>query len=237
MKLLLRLVCLLLTGLSCVLNVQAQATNCTDVGNERYHQLLMETQDARVFLLELPRLASTQAHCHSHPYFYVVAGEGSSSNTPDGGVTYSHQWHSAEARFVYGPVKHVVHNEGINIYREVIVESKRQIQFNPLDGNYDTDVLVGDLGSTKPTWQISATRGALTATKVQLAPGASFPMGSPNHVLIALSDLSLQNKREGMPTAESIELNQQDVHVFRGGQSEELTNEGARAARFIVVEF
>ena len=237
MKLHLKLVCLLLTGLASALNMQAQAANCTDVGDERYHQLLMETQDARVFLLELPRLASTQAHCHAHPYFYIVTGDGWSSSTPEGGATISHQWHGAEARFIYNPVKHVVRNEGINMYREVIVESKHRIQYNAWEGNYDTDLLVGDLNATKPTWQISATRGALTATKVQLAPGTSFSMGSPNHVLIAMSDLSLKNKREGMPTTESIELNQQDVHVFRGGQSAELTNAGARAARFIVVEF
>lgn len=231
-----KLACLVLIGWAYGLTACAQTATCVDVADEPHHQLLLQTQDARVFLLDLPRLASTQPHCHAHPFFYVVTGESESSNTVEGNATISRNWRGAEARYVYGPVKHVVRNEAMNPHREVIVETLRQVQYNALDGNVDTDLLAGDWSSLKPTWQISVTRGAVTATKVQLAAGASFSLQSPNHVLIAVSDLRLRNRGDA-GSAQTIDLSKEDVRILRGGQNSELTNLGQQAAKFIIVEF
>lgn len=65
---------LLLIASALLVPAQAQTATWLDVADEPHHQLLFQNQDARVFLLELPRLASTQSHCHSHPYLYIVAG-------------------------------------------------------------------------------------------------------------------------------------------------------------------
>jgi hypothetical protein len=65
LKILLRLT-LIATALT--LSASAQSSSCLDVADEPHHQLLYSNQDVRVFLLELPRLASTEPHCHSHPY-------------------------------------------------------------------------------------------------------------------------------------------------------------------------
>jgi hypothetical protein len=226
---------LLLISAAFTLSVQAQTTTCLDVADEPHHQLLYSNHDVRVFLLELPRLASTEPHCHAHSYFYVVTGEGRSSTTPEGHATFSHDWRGGETRFVYSPAKHVIRNEGINPYREVVVESLRQVQYRALDGNYDTDELAGDLGSTKPTWTISAVRGPLAVSKTQLAPGADTTPQGAGQVLIALTDLQLKREREGMP-AQTVELNAQEVRVL-SGDTLKLTNTSPHSAKFITVEF
>jgi hypothetical protein len=153
----------------CVVPARVQAQTCLDIAQEPHHQLLFQNQDARVFLLELPRLASTQSHCHSHPYLYVVAGEGRSSDTADGHGSISRHWNESEARLIYPPMKHVVRNESINTYRELIVETMHRLDYNPLDGNYDGDLLPGNWEAPNPRDGFS--RGPWTAPKKQLAPG------------------------------------------------------------------
>ena len=227
--------CALAIAAALTVAAHAETSSCLDLADEPHHQLLFSNQDVRVFLLELPRLASTEPHCHAHPYFYVIPGEGRSSTTPEGHATFSHDWHGGETRFVFSPVKHVVRNEGINPYREVIVESLRQVQYRPLDGNYDTDELAGDLGSTKPTWTISAVRGNLAISKTQLAPGADFTPQGASQVLIALTDLQFKREREGMP-AQNVELSMQEVKILTG-DTIKLTNTGSHPAEFITVEF
>jgi hypothetical protein len=229
------LAALLLLAISAAVSARAQTSSCPDLADEFHHQLLFSNQDVRVFLLELARLDSTEPHCHAHPYFYVIPGEGRSSTTPEGHATFSHDWRGGETRFVFSPVKHVVRNESINPYREVIVESLRQIQYRPLDGNYDTDELAGDLGSTKPTWTISAVRGNLAASKTQLAPNADFTPQGASQVLIALTDLQIKREREGMP-AQNIELSAQEVKIL-SGDTIKLTNTGSHPAKFITIEF
>jgi hypothetical protein len=219
-----------------VVPLSAHSVECLDAADESHHQLLYENEDARVLLLELPRIASTQPHCHTHPYLYIVAGESRSSTTPEGKATFSHDWHGGEARFIYAPEKEVIRNESMNPFREVIVETLHNVRYNPLEPSYDTDLFPGDLGSAKPTWTVSFARGMLTAYKTQLAPGDSATFGNTNHVLIALTDLKLERAREkGEP--QELELDAQEVQLLTGGSQLKLTNSGSHSATFVLIEF
>ena len=228
--------CLVLVCLIYSLAAGAQSTGCLDASDEPHHELLFASADARIFVLDLPRLASTKPYCYAHPYLFVVPGANRTSKTLEGRATMSHDWNAGEARFVYQPMKQVIRNEGMIPHREVVVETTHKVQFDPVDGSYDTDEFTSDLGSTKPTWWVSFTRGGLAASKVRLAPGSDFPISSPNHVLIALTDLELSSVREGKP-AEKIELNQQESRILPAGAPGKLTNAGQRPAQFVVVEF
>jgi hypothetical protein len=219
-----------------VLPVCAQAGECVDAADESHHQVLYQNTDARVLLLELPRIASTQPHCHAHPYLYVVTGESRSSTTPDGKATFSHDWNAGEARFIYSPAKQVIRNESMIPFREVIVETLHSVQYNPLDPSDDRNLFPGDLGSAKPTWTVSFTRGDLSAYKTQLAPGDDASFGSANHVLIAITDVKLQRSREKADPDE-IQLDAQDAQILSGGSPLKLTNAGSHPATFIVIEF
>jgi len=221
---------------ACLVPAQAQTATCLDIADEPHHQLLFQNQDARVFLLELPRIASTKSHCESHPYLYIVTAQGRSSNTLEGQAAITRDWNGPEARFIYSPAPHVIRNESINPYRELIVETMHGVEYNSLDGSYDGDLFPGDLGDAKPTWTVSFSRGALTASKTQLAPGAELPVSSPNHVLLALTDLEL-HKRGADGADQAIQLSAQEVKILAGGSEFKLTNSGQRPAKFILVEF
>jgi hypothetical protein len=220
----------------CILSPGAHAADCLDAADESHHQVLYQNEDARILLLELPRIASTQAHCHTHPYLYVVTGESRSSTTPEGKATFSHDWNAGEARFIYSPVRQVVRNELMIPFREVIVETLHSVQYDPLDPSDDRNLFPGDLGSAKPTWTVSFTRGDLTASKTQLAPGDDATFASTNHVLIALTDVKLQRTMEKAGPDE-LDLNAQEVRILPGGPELKLTNSGPHSATFILIEF
>jgi hypothetical protein len=227
--------CLLATTIS-VLPVCAHAGECLDAADESHHQVLFENADARVLLLELPRIASTQPHCHAHPYLYVVTGESRSSTTRDGKATVSHDWRAGEAQFIYSPEKQVIRNESMISFRQVIVETLHSVQYNPLDPSDDRDLFPGDLGSAKPTWTVSFTRGDLAAYKAQLAPGDDATFGNSNHVLIAITDVKLQRSKE-QADPDEIELGAQETRILSGGSPLKLTNSGPHSATFILIEF
>jgi hypothetical protein len=175
----------------------AQSGSCLDVGDEPHHQLLFQNADVRVYLLELPRLASTISHCHSHPYVYIVAGSGTTSNIIEGRGTMSHDWSASETRVVYAPMQHVLRNESVNPHRELVVEMLHNVSYDPLSGSYDSDLFPSDLGGTKPTWTVSFSLGAMTASKTQLAPGAQLSVSSASRMLLAISVLELRKQTKG----------------------------------------
>jgi len=133
-------------------------------------------------------------------------------------------------------MQHVVRNESMMTYHELIVETMHPANYQPSDGNYDTDLFPADLGTVKPSWIVSFTRGALTASKSQLAPGAEISVSSTAHVLLALTDLELSTQASGS-SAESLRLGAQDVRVLPAGVSFRLINAGKSPAKFILVEF
>ncbi|MGH9517469.1 MAG: hypothetical protein ACRD3P_17515 [Terriglobales bacterium] len=214
----------------------AFAAECLDAADESHHQLLYENAAARVLLLELPRIASTQPHCHANPYLYIVTGESRSSTTPEGRATFSHDWHAGEARFIYSPAKQVVRNELMVPFREVILETLHRVEYNPLDPSGDRDLFPGDLGSARPTWTVSFTRGDLTAYKTQLAPGDDATFGSSNHLLIAITEVKLERSKE-KAAPDEIELDAQESRMLPSGSPLKLSNAGGHSATFIVIEF
>jgi len=62
----------------------AQSASCRDAAEESHHRVLLESSGMRVFLLELPRIASTDSFCYRNPYVYLVVSEGRSSTTAEG---------------------------------------------------------------------------------------------------------------------------------------------------------
>ena len=121
-------------------------------------------------------------------------------------------------------------------YRELIVETMHPANYQPSDGNYDTDLFPADLGTVKPSWIVSFTRGPLTASKSQLAPGAEISVSSTAHVLLALTDLEFSTQESGS-SAQSLRLDAQEVRVLPAGVSFRLINIRKTPANFILVEF
>src|SRR5438552_2564145 len=110
----------------------AQSASCLDAAEESHHRVMLETDQMRVLLLELPRIASTRPYCYANPYIYIVLGEGRSSTTVEGKGTFSRDWYGSETHIVYSPQTQVVRNESGGTFREVIVELRRGAEYDPL---------------------------------------------------------------------------------------------------------
>ena len=109
----------------CLAAAKAQSAPCLDAAEESHHRVVLETSQIRVLLLELPRIASTEAYCYANPYVYIVLGEGKSSTITEANGTFSHGWNGSEAHLVHNPEKQVVRNESGQTFREAIVELRR----------------------------------------------------------------------------------------------------------------
>lgn len=229
MKSRLAIAVLLVLGLSA--SLQAQSASCLDAADEPHHHVIFENSRVRVLMLELSRIESTQAYCYSHPYVYIVLGEGKSSTTAEGKGTFSHDWYGSETRLVYAPEKQVVRNESGVPFRELVVELLHGVRYNAWENRYDDDLFPGDLGTVKPNWTVSFTRGGVMFTKVQVAAGSDYSMSG--HLLVALTDLDLRSKADGS----ELTVAAQDTSELTRASHRLFTNAGSNPARFIVIDF
>ena len=220
---------LLVIGLNAGLHAQTAA--CLDAADEPHHHVVFENSRVRVLMLELSRIESTQAYCYSHPYVYIVLGEGKSSTTAEGKGTFSHDWSGSETRLVYAPEKQVVRNESGVPFRELVVELLHGVQYNPWEDRYEDDLFPGDLGSLKPSWTVSFMRGGVMFTKAQVAAGSDYSISG--HLLVALTELDLRSEADGS----DLTVAAQDTSELPRGSRRVFTNAGTGPARFIVIDF
>jgi hypothetical protein len=213
----------------------AQSTPCRDAAEESHHRVLLESSGLRVLLLELPRIESTDSFCYASSYVYVVLSEGRSSITAEGKGTFSRDWGGSETQLIYEPQKQVIRNESGRPFREVIVELARVEPYDPLRDSLTSDMFPSDLGTVKPTWTVSFTRGGVKFSKVQLGAGDTFSVGGGGNLLIALTDVRLRNTQAG--ASEFLEVQAQDVTILGSSTASRLTNEGRAPARFILIGY
>lgn len=210
--------------------------NCKDAGDEPNHRLIHSAPDVRVYELELGRLKATEWHCHANSFLRIATTDTRTTTTHEGQGPLSWEWTPGEARFVYGPVKHTVRNDGMLPHREIVIETLHTVQRPLFEQNTNTDEFGADPGEVKPSWSVTFTRGGLTATKTQLAPGDSVTVNEPDQLLIAITDAALKGEvAEKEP--ETVELGRGETVLLRGGVKRKLSNAGRAPVRFIVVEF
>ena len=226
-----------LLSLSLCLAANAQSSPCLDAAEEPHHRVVLETQQMRVLLLELPRIASTQPYCYAHPYIYIVLGEGKSSTTAEGKGTFSQDWYGSETQIVYEPQRQVVRNESGGIFREVVVELRRGVEYDPIYDSRSNNLFPLSPGSLKPTWTVSFVRSGIQFFSNQLGAGDSLRLSSAGHLLIALNELSLQPRQRNATAGETIELQSQEVTYLNDGPVSDLVNTGHRTARFILIDY
>ncbi len=207
----------------------SQSAICRDAADEPHHRVVLESAQVRVLLLDLPRIASTDSFCYAGPYVYIALGEGRSSISPDGKGTFSRDWRGSEAQVVYQPQRQVIRNESGNTFREIVVELRRGVDYDPMIDYSAPDMFPPDLGSVKATWTVSFVAGGVKFSRVQLAAGEAIRMNRAQHLLVALNDLSLDQAN-----VQTISLGAQDFANVNAGT---LTNAGHDTARFILIEY
>ncbi len=221
-----------------VASIGMKSSPCLDAAEEPHHRVVLETQQMRVLLLELPRIASTRPYCYASPYVYTVLGEGKSSTMAEGKGSFSHDWSGSETLLVYNPQKQVVRNESGVTFREVIVELRHGAEYDPIRDSIDSNLFPLSPGTMKPTWTVSFIRGGIQFSSTQLAPGDTLKVSGSGHLLIALSDLNLQPRsRGGAAVGEQTELRAEEVTNLHGGPGSDLINTGHSTAKFILIEY
>ncbi len=207
----------------------SQSALCRDAAEEPHHRVVLESAQVRVLLLELQRIASTESFCYAAPYVYIALGEGRSSITADGKGTFSRDWRGAEAQIVHQPQQQVIRNESGNTFREVVVELRRGVDYDPMIDYSAPDMFPPDLGSVKPTWAVSFVGGGVKFSRVQLATGEAVKVNRAQHLLVALNDVSMEQAGGG-----AISVSAQDFTSVNAGP---LTNTGRDTARFILIDY
>lgn len=205
--------------------------SCLDAGDEPHHSLIYRNNRVRIQELVLPRLKSTDVHCHQYTYLSVVTTE---SRTTDG--PWGNDWTPGEARLIYAPATHNIRNDESITHRAIEVEVLGTLPAYRFQPNPNRDPLGSDLGTLKPTWTTTFTWGPLTATRTQLAGGDSWDVNQPDHLLIAITSLELEKQGPG-GTSEKISLERGETLILPGGSVSKLTNKGGDGAKFVVVEF
>lgn len=207
----------------------SQSALCRDAAEESHHRVVLESVQVRVLLLDLPRIASTDSFCYAGPYVYIALGEGRSSMTAEGKGTVSRDWRGAEAQIVHQPQQQVIRNESGNTFRELVVELRRGLDYDPMIDYSAPDMFPPDLGSVKATWAVSFVAGGVKFSRVQLAAGEGIRLNQAQHLLIALNDLTMEHSG-----AQTVNLSAQDLTNIGAGT---LTNTARDTARFILVQY
>ena len=199
------------------------------MSSDSHFHLLYESDTARVFELKLGRLESTGSLCHQHPFFYVVATDGETTDTLEGHAGIDRKWRVGSSRFVLGPETHVVRNDSGTTFREVVVEILTPLEYNPFRGNYDQDDFPAGIEVTTNT--VSVEHGALSAIRAQVIAGDKVSVPGSTKVLIALSDGKLSGN------GKDFDLSRGDIQLISAEAGFEFTNAGRLPIRFVTIAF
>jgi len=212
------------------------------VEDEPFHRLVLESPQARVFLLELPAGKTTLQHRHEHDYVQVTLSDAHVQVAKGEYSFIDWELNKGDTRFGHAPVEHRFRNaEGFSTYRaytvEILKQSGQPYSYpQTVESVYDYDVLPYAMEPEK-TGVASLDRDTVRMTRYQIRPGESLAPRTPAGpaLLIALSDVQLDEKVSGEKTEER-SYSAGDAQWFEG-VGHQLTNTGKEPARFIVLEF
>ncbi len=209
------------------LQVNAQAPKCDDAADDSHFSVLYENSRVRVLSLELGRLEATKLFAFKSPRMVVVTTESRTTSAPSGVQGPTISWRPGHIEFNWNTGCRIVRNELSTTHKQIVVETLLPVHYDELQ---DYEVMT-DLSTVEPTSSVSLTRGALTATRHQVASGDTAHLNGGDHVLIALSDLQLSADDD-----REISLSSQEVKILHDDVGA-LKNTGKNSARFVVVDF
>jgi quercetin dioxygenase-like cupin family protein len=212
------------------------------VEDEPFHRLVLESPQARVFLVELPAGKTTLQHRHDHDYVQVTVGEADVQAARGEFALIDVHLNLGDARFIHGPIEHRFRNaEGFSSFRnytvEILKKGSQPYSYPQTEASvYDYDVLPWPIEANK-TYITSLDRDTVRMLRCQIRPGENLPprASAGPALLIALTDVQLDEKVSDEQT-EGRSYSAGDAQWFSGA-GHQLTNTGKEPAQFIVLEF
>ena len=203
---------------------------------EPSHHLALENEHVRVFKVEVPPHTATLLHRHRHDYVFVTIGDADISNDVEGKPPVEIKFADGDARFTEGNFAHVARNLSNQPFRNVTIELLQDEKLRQTRSRWPMEG--GDKTFPGGHSKVLFVRDAVRVSEVELDPGATVPSHHHEgpHLLVAVSDLDLRSDVEGKgPTP--WKLKPGEVMWLPADYTHALANTGARAARFVTVEF
>ena len=227
---------LLLAPLLLLSLLSAQTAPEVEIASEPSHHLAIENEYVRVFKVEVPPHAATLLHRHRHDYVFVTIGDADISNEVEGKPPVEITFADGDTRFVEGNFAHVARNLSDKPFRNVTIELLQDEKLRQTRSRWPMEG--GDKTFPGGHSKVLFVRDAVRVSEVELDPGATVPSHHHEgpHLLVAVSDLDLRSDVEGQGPMPG-KFKAGDVKWLPGGYTHTLTNTGARAARFVTVEF
>lgn len=223
----LRLVVALATITMAAAMSSAQNIKCEDAANESHFSVVYENSGVRVLSVELGRIDTTKPFSYKRPHIIAVTTESRTTTTPVGSGGVTRDWSRGDVQFSYETSCRTLRNELSTPHRQIIVESYRPM---PYDQPSSSNDLLYDLSAVKPTTATTMSRGALSATRFQIAPGDSVELIGGDQLVIALTDLDLE------ADGNAVRMASQEIKVL-DSKASHLKNQADKPARLIVVSF
>jgi oxalate decarboxylase/phosphoglucose isomerase-like protein (cupin superfamily) len=206
------------------------------ISDEPLHRLLLENQFARVFRLEVPAGAATRPHGHEKPHVTINIGPGKISNEVKGKDAFVQEFEDGETRTIRGRFVHVIRNLGADTFRNITVEVLQAEAAAPDSSRFEprVDQFRFKEGASGDLFEDPRVRGY----QINLASTGTFLLHDHkfDHVLIALTDLDIRDRREN-EGERTMRLLRGDVMWVPGGFRHSLTNAGSEPAVFVTLEF
>jgi len=222
--------------LFCLIPLLAAQSTEVEITSEPSHHLALENEYVRVFKVEAPPHAATLLHRHRHDYIFVTIGDADISNEVEGKPPVELKFADGDARFTEGNFAHVARNLSDKPFRNVTIELLQDEKLRQTRSRWPMEG--GDKTFPGGHSKILFVRDAVRVSETDLDPGATVPSHHHDgpHLLVAVSDLDLRSDVQGQGPMPG-KFKAGDVKWLPGGYTHTLTNTGARAARFVTVEF
>ena len=223
---------ILLLFLTTLLSTQADV----EITAEPHHHQIFANPQVRVFNVEIPAHSDTLLHRHSHDYIYVTLGDSEVINAVQGKAPVTVKFRDGQTDLLQAPYAHVAHNQSDEPYRNVTVELLQDESLRHSTHLWDEsrglDILHG--GTKEILW----VKDGIRATEFELQPQAMAPISPAPCLLVAISDLELQQEEHNASVFAStrIHLKPGEVQWFPARHRSTLMNMGP-AAKFVTLEF
>lgn len=203
-----------------------------EITAEPWHHLVLQNDWVRVFKVEIPGHGATVLHRHRHDYFIIALADSSVASEIAGKSATSLKLKAAEIRFAEGGFAHVARNLAEVPFPHVDVEVLQPKPSYKWEEERGVSVFEGG------TQEILFVKDGVRASETDLQPRAMIPkhrhLGP--HLVIAISDIDLENAVEGQ-RAKHVQLKSGESAWVPGGFTHTVMNAGQQNARFVALEF
>jgi hypothetical protein len=219
------------------------AQNPLDMATEPHHKLLLENDKVRAFLVTLPPRQETPLVEHKHNFLTVTLNDSEIVTWNQGESPIMHfRFAQGETRFLVSGVTRGMRNDGEAEYRNVTIEfldprvTSYGYQANTGQWAYGSGVIPPPVDPTAH-FDNHMDAGQAVIRDMQLLPGEELRATDKDARIAAELIVAVTDCDWRIPDKARLHKASGEVWWLPGGRSGRMFNDGASAARFLLIEF